>query len=179
MNNFRSLEATNQPVYYQKLYLATLAFMSQTQRATFPPSMIPQAPAPSMLSQPYTGSDLSRVLRMNIYWITTLVFTISTVSLAILSRLKAREEKLGLIRQQAGGQASKSPATAAGVSPDERIRGFCMSMVIDTMYRLFQVALVVFLLGHVDAIVRPIGVVYLSSIVACGTLYIFRIIGPT
>ena len=113
------------------------------------------------------------------YWIATLVFTITTVSLAILSRLRSREVKLGLVRQQAGGHASKSPATAAGVSPDERIQGFCMSLVIDTMYRLFQVALVVFLLGHLDAIVRPIGVVYLASIVACGTLYIFRVIGPT
>jgi hypothetical protein len=129
-----------------------------------------------MLSQPYFGSDPSRVIRMNMYWIATLVFTISTVSLAVLSRPRAREVKLGLIRQQAGGHASKSPATAAGVSPDESIQGFCMSMVIDTMYRLFQVALVMFLLGHIDAIVRPIGIVYLSSIVACGTLYIFRVI---
>ena len=113
------------------------------------------------------------------YWIATLVFTISTVTLAIVSRQRTRDVKLELIRQQIDGHASKSAAMAAGVSPDETVQGFYMSLLIDTMYRLFQVALVVFLLGHLDAIVHPIGVIYLASIVACGMLYVFRVIGPT
>lgn len=113
------------------------------------------------------------------YWIATLVFTISTVTLAMLSRQRTREMKLGLIRQQVGDEASKGPAMTAGVSLDEIFQGFYMCLAIDTMYRLFQVALVVFLFGHVDAIVYPVGVVFLASIVGCGTLYIFRVIGPT
>ena len=82
--------------------------------------------------------------------------------------------KLGLIHQQIGGQASPS---AEMVSRDECVQCFYISLLIDTTYRLFQVALVVFLLGHLDAIVHPIGVIYLASIVACGMLYIFRVIG--
>jgi len=113
---------------------------------------------------------------MNMYWIATLVFTISTLSLAMLSRQRTREVKHGLIRQHVG-HASKSPAMAADVSLDESAQGLYMSLAIDTIYRLFQVALILFLLGHVDVIILPIGVVYLASIVACGTLYIFRVIG--
>jgi hypothetical protein len=116
---------------------------------------------------------------MNMYWIATLVFTISTVFLAMLSRQRTRDVKVGLIRQQLGDHATKSSAIATEVSLDECVQGVYMSLVIDTMYRLFQVALVLFLFGHVDAVVAPIGLTCLASIVACGTLYIFRVFVPT
>jgi Family of unknown function (DUF6535) len=182
MNNIRSIGSTHQPVYYQRLYAVALALMSHTQRTTSASAAIPQDPLPSMLSQPDFGSELSpsRVLRMNMYWIATLVFTISTVSLAMLSRQRTRDVKLGLIRQRRlDSQASKSAAMPTRGSLDESVQGFYISMVIDTMYRLFQVGLVVFLFGHIDAIVHPMGVAGLASIVACGMLYIFRVIGPT
>ena len=176
MNNIRHLEAAQKPVYYQRLYAAVWALTSQRTSSV----ATPQAPVPSMLSHPYPvapePSPLSRVIRMNMFWIISLVFNISTVSLAMLARQRTRDLQLRLIRQQFG-HASKS--TSTGDSFDEHVQGFYMSMAIDTMYRLFQVALVMFLLGHIDAIVHPISATFLSLVFVCGMLYIFRIIGPT
>jgi len=175
MSNIRHLESTHQLVYFQGLYAAVRVVMSQ--RAS--PMTIPQAPVPSMLSQPYPAFDPPssslRVIRMNMYWLTSLVFNISTVFLAMFSRQRTRDVKLGLIRQLRLRNASKSDVMEASI--DETAQSVFMAIGMDTMYRLFQVALIVFLLGHVDAIVKPIGVTFLASVVICGMLYIFRVIG--
>jgi len=174
MSNIRHLEASHQLVYFQGLYTAVRAVMSQ--RAF--PVTIPQAPVPSMLSQPYPTFELPsppRVIRMNMYWMTSLVFNISTVSLAMFARQRTRDVKLELIRQLRLPHASKGDAME--VSFDERAQSVFTAVGMDTMYRLFQVALIVFLLGHIDAIVKPIGVTFLASVVVGGMLYIFRAFG--
>jgi hypothetical protein len=158
-------------VYFQGLYAAVRVVMSQ--RAS--PMTIPQAPVPSMLGQPYPAFDPPssslRIIRMNMYWLTSLVFNISTVFLAMFARQRTRDVKLGLIRQLRLRNASKSDAIE--VSIDETAQ----SVGVDTMYRLFRVALIIFLLGHIDAIVKPIGVTFLASVVICGMLYISRVFG--
>ena len=174
MNNIRHLEATHQLVYFQGLYTAVRAVMSQKASLV----TIPQAPVPSTLSQSYSTFELPsapRVIRMNMYWMTSLVFNISTVSLAVFARQRTRDVKFSLIRQLRFRDASKSDVT--GVSFDEHAQSVFTAVGMDTMYRLFQVALIVFLLGHIDAIVKPIGVTFLASVVVCGMLYIFRVIG--
>jgi len=174
MSNIRHLEATHQLAYFQGLYTAVRVVMSQ--RASS--GTIPQAPIPSTLSQPYTTFELPsppRVIRMNMYWMTSLVFNISTVSLAMFGRQRARDVKLRLIRQLRLRNGSKSDAM--GVPFDERAQSVFTAVGMDTMYRLFQVALIVFLLGHIDAIVKPIGVTFLASVIIGGMLYIFRVIG--
>jgi hypothetical protein len=147
-------------------------------------TQIAQAPFPSMLSQPYPSFDPPsspslRFIRMNMYWLTSLVFNVATVSLATFARRRTRDVKLELelIRQLRLRDAA-SESDAAEVSLDESAQSVFVAMGMDTMYRLFQVALVVFLLGHVDAIVKPIGVTFLASVVICGMLYVFRLIGP-
>jgi hypothetical protein len=136
-----------------------------------------------MLSQPYpafepssSSSSSLRVIRMNMYWLTSLVFNISTVSLAMFARQRTRDVKLKLIRQLRFRYESKSDAMEDSL--DESAESVFMAMGMDTMYRLFQVALIVFLLGHIDAIVKPIGVTFLTSVVICGMRYILRLIGP-
>ena len=140
---------------------------------------IPQAPVPSMLSQPYPAFELSsslRFIRMNMYWMTSLVFNISTVSLATFARQRTRDVKLRLVRQLRLRNAPKND-TAVEVPFDERPQSVFMALGMDTMYRLFQVALIIFLLGHIDAIVKPLGVIFLASVIVCGMLYVFRVIG--
>lgn len=175
MNNIRHLEATHQLVYIQGLYAAVRAVM--TQRSS--PMTTPQALVPSMLSQAYPAfeppSPSLRVIRMNMYWLTSLVFNISTVSLAMFAKQRTRDVKHGLIRQLRLRNASSSDAMEGSI--DESAQSVFMAIGMDTMYRLFQVALIVFLLGHIDAIVKPIGVPFLASVVICGMLYIFRVIG--
>jgi hypothetical protein len=53
-----------------------------------------------------------------------------------------------------------------------------LAAAIDAMYRLFQVALVLVLLAHIDAIVISVGVDILVPIVVFGLLYVFGVIGP-
>ena len=109
---------------------------------------------------------------MNAYWVTSLVFSVSAVVLAMLGKHMIRDckDRLPLRRHL------KGPPTRSLL--DGSVEGLAMFAATDTMYRLFQVALVLVLLGHIDALVIAIGVTILVPIVGCGVLYVFGFIGP-
>ena len=52
-----------------------------------------------------------------------------------------------------------------------------MLAVTDAMYRLFQVSLVIFFLGHVDNVLTPIGVPAFVPVTIFGLLYVLGVIG--
>jgi hypothetical protein len=108
---------------------------------------------------------------MNVYWVASLVFGVSAVVLAMLGKHMVRDcrERLALRRH------SKGPPIRSFW--DGSVQGLAMFAATDTMYRLFQVALVLVLLGHIDAVVISVGVRVFAPIVGCGVLYVFGFIG--
>lgn len=109
---------------------------------------------------------------MNVYWVTSLVFSVSAVVLAMLGKHMIREcrDKLALRRHTKG-----PPIRSLW---DGSVQGLAMFAATDTMYRLFQVALILVLLGHIDTLVISVGISIFAPIVGCGVLYVFGFIGP-
>jgi len=108
---------------------------------------------------------------MNVYWVTGLVFSISAVVLAMLGKHMIRDcrDRLALRRHIKG-----APIRSLW---DGTTQGLALFTATDTMYRLFQVALVLVLLGHIDALVISVGLTVFAPIVGCGVLYVFGFIG--
>jgi hypothetical protein len=108
---------------------------------------------------------------MNAYWVTSLVFSVSAVILAMLGKHMVRDcrDRLALRRHL------KAPPIRS--LWDGSAHGLAMFAATDTMYRLFQVALVLVLLGHIDAVVISVGLTVFAPIVGCGVLYVFGFIG--
>ena len=169
MYNIRNIQSVPQPF----LYAAIHSHFTQGEAA-------PQSPVPSPSPSPLDQIDLpsmfdessSRIVRMNVYWVTSLVFSVSAVVLAMLGKHMVRDYRDRLaLRRHLKGQPIRSLW-------DGSVQGLAMFATTDTMYRLFQVALVLVLLGHIDALVISIGVNVLAPIVGFGVLYVFGFIGP-
>jgi hypothetical protein len=172
--NIRNIKSVPQPF----LYAAIHSYFSQwtTSSMATPPAPVPSA-SPSPLDQigpPPIFDDVysSRIVRMNVYWITSLVFSASAVVLAMLGKHMIRDcrDRLALRRHV------KGPSVRSFW--DGSVQGLAMFAATDTMYRLFQVALVLVLLGHIDALVISVGLTVFAPIVGCGMLYVFGFIGP-
>jgi hypothetical protein len=108
---------------------------------------------------------------MNVYWVTSLVFSVSAVVLAMLGKHMICDcrDRLALRRHL------KAPPVRS--LWDGSAQGLAMFAAADTMYRLFQVALVLVLMGNIDALVISIGITVFAPIVGCGVLYVFGFIG--
>jgi hypothetical protein len=107
-----------------------------------------------------------------VYWFTSLVFSVSAVTLAMLGKqvLRSHRDRLqAVLRRRPMG--AMIPSVLSYEPP-------FLPTAIDAMYRLFQVALVLIFLAHVDAMVISVGVTVLAPIVVFGLLYVFGIIGP-
>ncbi|KAH9993101.1 hypothetical protein BJV77DRAFT_1000217 [Russula vinacea] len=150
------------------LFSAVLLYFSQE---TTSPTAAPQAPVPSVppsLFYQTSAFDMLpfRILRLNMYWITSFVFSVTAIVLAMLGKHLLREHRDRLVH--------RLPQTDV----DKVIGRFSGGSVRDTMYRLFQVALILVLLGHIDAIVISAGLDVLIPTVVGGLLYTFGFIAP-
>ena len=142
--------------------------------AAAPPTPVPSAsPSPLDHFDPPPTFEVysSRIVRMNVYWVTGLVFSVSAVVLAMLGKHMIRDcrDRLALRRHIKG-----PPIRSLW---DGTAQGLAMFAATDTMYRLFQVALILVLLGHIDALVISVGITVFAPIVGCGVLYVFGFIG--
>lgn len=139
-----------------------------------PPAPVPSTPA-SPLDQigppPTFDTPSSRIVRMNVYWVTSLVFSVSAVVLAMLGKHMIRECRDALALRR---HLKPPPIRSLW---DGSAQGLAMFAATDTMYRLFQVALVLVLMGHIDALVVSVGLTVFAPIVGCGVLYVFGFIG--
>lgn len=170
--NIRNVQSVPQPF----LYAAIHSHFSQ--RTTSSMAAQP-APVPSASQSPLDHIDLppifdvcsSRIVRMNVYWITSLVFSVSAIVLAMLGKHMIRECR----DRRALRRHLKDPPIRS--LWDGSVQGLAMFAATDTMYRLFQVALVLVLLGHIDALVISLGVTIFAPILGCGVLYVFGFIG--
>ena len=78
---------------------------------------------------------------MEVYWVTSLVFSVSAVVFAMLGKRIVRDYRDRLaLRRHLKGQPIRSLW-------DGPIQGLAMFATTDTVYRLFQIALVLVLLG--------------------------------
>ncbi|KAI9507938.1 hypothetical protein F5148DRAFT_1149384 [Russula earlei] len=175
VHNIRNLQAMQQPGCSQALYAAVRLYKSQIKSSS--PTLAAQTPTPSILSSACStlNSPLSHVIRMNMYWATGLVFSVSAVFLAMFAKQRVRDHRRALVLQRDAHPPESTPTRNSSVDP---VQAWSISVAMDSMYRLFQVALIVFLLGHFDAIVVPIGVTVFAPIVVCGMFYVFGVIGP-
>jgi hypothetical protein len=174
--NIRNIQSVPNPFLYAAIHSHFSRGTTSPMAAAAPPAPVPSA-SPSPLDQldpsPIFDVCSSRIVRMNVYWITGLVFSVSAVVLAMLGKHMIRDcrDRLALRRH------IKAPPIRS--LWDGTAQGLAMFAATDTMYRLFQVALVLVLLGHIDALVISVGVTVFAPIVGCGVLYVFGFIGPS
>jgi len=173
--NIRNIQSVPKPFLYAVIH--SLFSQGTTSSMAAPQAPVPSA-SPSPLDQihppPPPIFDLcsSRIVRMNVYWVTSLVFSVSAIVLAMLGKHMIRDCKDRLaLRRHIKGPPIRSLL-------DGSVQGLAMFATTDTMYRLFQVALVLVLLGHIDSLVISVGVTVFAPIVGCGVLYVFGFIGP-
>lgn len=165
--NLRNIETLAPPILFSAIY-------SQLSGTTFSmPS--PHAPLPSRSSSsPFQipTFDMSPpVLRMNAYWLTCLVFTGSAFFLAMFSKqiVHDRRKELAALRKGSPGLRFTN----------EYFHTIALSRTMDSIFRLFQVALVLHIVAHVDSMVISVDMNVFAPIVLCGLLYVFGFIGPT
>ncbi|KAI9458124.1 hypothetical protein BJY52DRAFT_1186920 [Lactarius psammicola] len=139
--------------------------------ATSPRVAVP--PIPHALDSALAPSGFG-LLWANAYWITSLVFGLSAISIAVLVKSKIQEHKIVL---QCRGQSLEKALVQESL--DGGAEAWYMSEATDTMYRLLQVTFVVFLLGHVNSFLYPLGAtIFIPTVIWC-LLYVFGAIGLT
>lgn len=178
MINFRHLQAVQQVEYHQPewLYATVHSHVSQNK----PHSVLGwRAPLPSMSSIPFRALDLSlsHVLRMNMYPGTSLVFSLCAVSFATLGKWRIHDHRRELVVQRHGRGNPLDGARILDPKWNEFMQGWYTYAIAEPMYRAFQVALVTFLLGLLDALVISLGVTVFAPILICGFLYTLGVIG--
>jgi hypothetical protein len=145
--------------------------MSRRAAAAASHAVAAQGSVPSFSLPPHPAPDLpfSDFIRVNMYWSAGLVFSLLAMCLAMLGKqvVRSHRQMLDLVRQDPVLKSLR-----IWDLQDEHSQRWFMEKVIDGMYRSFQVALVVCFLGHIDAVLTPIGVVGLVPVVVWGTLYV-------
>ncbi len=162
VQNLQAARAAQKSKHYLDIYAAIFSHVPRTNSLTSPRVAVPpvlHAPDPALA---LSGFGL---LWANVYWITSFVFGLSAIFFAVLVKQMIRDHKVVLQRMQ---DSLNGDAEA-----------WFMSKEMDTIYRLFQVSLVVFLLGHVNSFLCPVGATIFIPTVICGLLYVFGTIGPT
>lgn len=139
-----------------------------------PQALVPSIP-PSLYYQT-SALDIFpfRILRLNMYWIASFVFSVTAVVLAKFSKDLIRGHRHSLVRRLPQGGVD----TVFGRFSGGAVTSVVAAGATDTMYRLFQVALILVLLGHIDAIVISAGLDVLIPIMVGGLLYTFGLIAP-
>jgi len=174
MHTLQNIQAIPQIECSQGLYTA-LHLSQMTSMAA------PQAPTPSSLSSipasfcSTPDSISSRVIRMNMYWVAGLVFSISAVSLGVTRKQSIRDHRRTLEHQRDAHVPKSAPNRDYSLADD--FEAWSILVATDAMYRLFQVSLVIFFLGNVDYVLTPIGVPIFVPVVIFGLLYVFGVIG--
>ncbi|KAH9066813.1 hypothetical protein EDB87DRAFT_1573697 [Lactarius vividus] len=169
----QAARATQKVKHYHDIYAAFLSHVPQTDslaspRVAVPP--IPYAPDPTLTS---SGPDRLDLLWANVYWITSLVFGLSAIFMAVLIKKKIRHYRVVIQRR------GRPPLEAQRQESLNRDAGaWYMFEETDTMYRLLQVSLLVIPLGHASYL-YPLGATIFIPTVVSGLLYVFGVIGPT
>src|SRR5229473_6571427 len=130
MSNIRNIRSVPQPFLYAAIHSHFLQGIVSSMAT-------PQAPVPSASPTPLDyinppptfDESSSRVVRMNVYWVTSLVFSVSAVILAMLGKHMIREcrDEHALRRHLKG-----SPTRSLW---DGSVQGLAMYAASDTMYR--------------------------------------------
>jgi hypothetical protein len=122
---------------------------------------------------PAIDSSPSRVIRLNVCWIAGLAFSLTAALIATLGRQSIRDLRHRLVLRQCGLSLRSARIRSTLI---ERVEWYT-SDAMDVMYRSFQVALVIFFLGHVDAFVAPVSLIVLAPVVVGGLHYVLSVFG--
>ncbi|KAI9458123.1 hypothetical protein BJY52DRAFT_1269811 [Lactarius psammicola] len=167
VRSIQNLQVERVAQNYQDLYTAIFSHVPRTSfftppQVTVPP--VPHAPDPALAP---SGFDL---LWVNVYWVTSLVFGLSTISIAVFAKVlikqKIRDHRTVLRHH---GRPLEKARMHEFLDGDAE--AWFMHEATDTTYRLLQVSLVVFLLGHIDSFLFPLGATVFIPTVICGLLY--------
>lgn len=112
-----------------------------------------------------------RIVRLNVYWFTCLVFSGSAFFLSMFGKQVIRDRRDRLVTLSKGTRGQRFT--------NESFHGYAVSGAMDSIFRLFQVALVLLLVAHIDAIVISVGPNIFAPIVIFGLFYVFGFIGPS
>lgn len=173
--NFRNLaRAVEETTQSLDLLAAISSHISGTNYLTSPGVTAPFTPhAPDSALAP-SRSDL---LRENLYWGTSIVLGLTTITVTIIVKTIIWDHRDDL---QCHGWPG--PARMQESLTEEEIKAFLnyfRSAGTDSMYRLSQVFLVVLILGNVNFFLFPVDPTILIPIVICGLIYVFDVTGPT
>ncbi len=178
VRSVQDLEATRaaQKVkyYLDTIYAAIFSHVPWTNSLTSPRvavSPVPHAPDPALASPVF----FLGLLWANVYWYTSLVFSFGAIFFAVIVKQNARYRRVVLQRH---GRPSVNLRARMQESFDEDAEAWLVSVMTDAMNRLFHVSFVVFLLGHVDSPLCPVGAMIFIPTVICSLLYVLGTIGP-
>jgi len=165
--NLRNIETLPPPILFSAIYSY---FSGTTFSMPSPHALLPSRSSSSPFQIP-TFDMSPPVLRMNVYWLTCLVFTGSAFFLAMFSKqiIRDRRKTLGALRS----------STLSLSCTNEYFHTIAVSRTMDSIFRLFQVALVLHIVAHIDSMVISVNPNVFAPIVLCGLLYVFGFIGPT
>lgn len=144
--------------------ITALHLISQKISFIPPPVAIPYTSDP-VLSP--SGSCLEQVV---VYWLTGLVFCLSAMFMAIFFKQIIRSHRVDL--QSHSQLWEKAKAQWSDADAD------CWNGAMDLMYRLFQVSLIVLIIGHVNFFIFPVSPMVFVPAVIYGLVYVFNM-GPT
>jgi Family of unknown function (DUF6535) len=170
IRNLSQLNAAQHVAVYEGLYAAVLSRISPET-----PSMVQRAFVSSMPDPTHFVFDWSpsRVIRVNVFWIASLVFCLSAAGVATFAIQIVRQYKHTLVLQQYGRLLNNARIQSSSIEHNQLFINFWM----DPMYRLLQVAFVMFFLGHVDALVTPVDITVLAAVTICGLRYVYGAFG--
>ena len=126
---------------------------------------VPPVPRAPVLALAPSGSSLLWGIA---YWSTSLVFSLSAIVVAVVVKMAIREHRADLRRH---GRPLEKAQTQDHSDP-------VLHVAADTMYRLYQVSLVVLLLGVVNFCLCPVGATIFVPTVICGFLYVLQGVHP-
>ena len=138
-----------------------VSHVSRIKDPTSPPVATPPASyAPDPTLSP-SGSSLQQAI---VFWTTGLGFACSAIFVAIFVQQKMRGHRVVL-------QSHSQPWEKAEVR--ESLHGDAWYVETDTMYQLFQVSLVILILGHINFFLFPVGPTIFAVAVVLSLLYVF------
>jgi Family of unknown function (DUF6535) len=148
-----------------ELYAAMRSHISPETSLMTPRPSVTSIPCPT---HPVIDPSQFSVIWANLFWIASLAFSLFAVGRAAAGIQLVRHYKHTPILH---GQFLKSAHNRSS-SVDRVLCSIASRM--DVMYKSFQVALIILLLGYIDAIFVPVGVKVFAVVFIGGLFYVFR-----
>ena len=138
----------------------------------YPFISLPVAILPTPYADPVLSPSGSDLLRAVVYWIAGLNFCLTATFMAIFIKQRMQSYRVVL-------QSHSQPREKAKAQEAFDRHALVWNVATDSMYRHFQVSLVIFIIGHVNFFFFPVSPIVFVPAVVYGIAYVFNVVGLT